>query len=290
MKASASSWLILIVLSIVWGSSFILMKRGMDVFSADEVGGLRIAIAFVFLLPLYLKKQQINFKKNWKGLVMMGVFGNFIPAFLFTAAEIQISSSLAGMLNALTPLFTIVIAVIWFKDKFKTIQIVGILSGLAGAICLLLFNEGGDANQNILYSLLVVLATICYAISINGIKHYLQGMNSVTATLGAFTITGPLALAYLFLRTDFINDLKSNYLALKAFGYVSILAIIGTALSVIIYNVLIKNAGALFASTCTYLIPVVAVIWGLVDGEAVNLVQMGGVIVIILSVYLINRR
>lgn len=290
MKASASSWLILIVLSVVWGSSFILMKRGMEVFSADEVAGLRIAIAFVFLLPLYLKKQNINFKKNWKGLVIMGVLGNLIPAFLFTAAEIQISSSLAGMLNALTPLFTIVIAVIWFKDKFKKIQVIGILSGLVGAILLLLFNEGGDASTNIMYSLFVVLATICYAISVNGIKHYLQGMNSVTATLGALTITGPMALAYLFLRTDFINDMKTNDLALKSFGYVSILAIVGTALSVIIYNVLIKNAGALFASTCTYLIPVVAVIWGLADGETVNLVQMGGVIVIIMSVYLINRR
>jgi drug/metabolite transporter (DMT)-like permease len=290
MKASASSWIILIVLSVVWGSSFILMKRGMEVFSSDEVAGLRIAIAFIFLLPLFLKKQVIYFKKNWKGLVLMGVFGNLVPAFLFTAAETQISSSLAGMLNALTPLFTIVIAVVWFKDKFKTIQIIGILSGLAGAICLLLFNEGGDANTNILYSLLVVGATICYAISVNGIKHYLSGMDSITATLGALTITGPVALAYLFLGTDVVNDLKTNDLAFKAFGYICILAIFGTALSVIIFNTLIKNAGALFASTCTYLIPIVAVIWGIADGEMVNLVQIGGVIIIILSVYLINRR
>ena len=290
MKASASSWIILIVLSVVWGSSFILMKRGMEVFSADEVAGLRIAIAFIFLLPLFLKKQTINFKKNWKGLVLMGVFGNLIPAFLFTTAETQISSSLAGMLNALTPLFTIVIAVVWFKDKFKTIQIIGILSGLAGAVCLLLFNEGGDANTNILYSLLVVGATICYAVSVNGIKHYLSGIDSITATLGALTITGPVALAYLFFGTDIVNDLKTNDLALRALGYVCVLAIFGTALSVIIFNTLIKNAGALFASTCTYLIPVVAVIWGLADGETVNLVQMGGVIVIIMSVYLINRR
>jgi drug/metabolite transporter (DMT)-like permease len=290
MKASASSWIILIVLSVVWGSSFILMKRGMEVFSADEVGGLRIAIAFVFLLPLYFKKQDINFKKNWKGLVIMGVLGNLIPAFLFTTAEIQISSSLAGMLNALTPLFTILVAVLWFKDKFKTIQVVGIITGLIGAALLLFFNEGGDRSQNVMYSLLVVAATICYAISVNGIKHYLGGMNSVTATLGAFSITGPLALGYLLIGTDFINDLKTNDLAWKAFGYTCILAIVGTALSVIIYNVLIKNAGALFAATCTYLIPVVAVVWGLIDGEAVNLVQIGGVTVIILSVYLINRR
>jgi len=290
MKASASSWFILILLSVVWGSSFILMKRGMDVFSSDEVAGLRIGIAFLFLAPLYLKKQNINFKKNWKGLVLMGVLGNLLPAFLFTKAETQISSSLTGMLNALTPLFTIVVAFFWFKTKFKSIQVAGIISGLLGAMLLLFFNEGGDASTNVMFSLLVVLATVFYALSLNGIKHYLGGMNSVSATLGAFTITGPIALAYLFIQTDFINDLKTNQIALKSFGYICILAIVGTALSVIIYNTLIKEAGTVFASTCTYLIPIVAVVWGLLDGETVNFIQMAGVLVIILSVYLINRR
>lgn len=290
MKASAKSWIILIILSVVWGSSFILMKKGMEAFSSDEVAGLRIAIAFLFLVPFYIKHHAINFKKNFMGLMLMGVFGNLIPAFLFTKAETQISSSLTGMLNALTPLFTIVVAFFWFKTKFKTVQLVGIMSGLVGAMVLLYFNDGGDTSTNVLYSLLVVAATICYAISVNGIKHYLSNMNSVTATVGAFTITGPIALAYLFFQTDFINDLKTNPIALSSLGYVSILAIVGSALSVIVYNTLIKEAGAVFASTCTYLIPIIAVIWGLLDGETVNLLQMSGVIVVIFSVYLINRR
>lgn len=262
----------------------------MEAFSSDEVAGLRIAIAFLFLTPLYLKPQQINFKKNWKGLIIMGVLGNLIPAFLFTKAETQISSSLTGMLNALTPLFTIIIAFFWFRSKFKTVQLVGIISGLIGAMALLYFNDGGDMTTNVLFSLLVVLATLCYALSVNGIKHYLSQMNSVTATLGAFTISGPIAIMYLFTQTDFINKLNTNPLALHSLGYVSLLAIVGTALSVIIYNTLIKDAGAVFASTCTYLIPIVAVIWGLLDGESVNLAQMTGVVVVIFSVYLINRR
>ncbi|MFO0357991.1 MAG: DMT family transporter [Sphingobacteriaceae bacterium] len=290
MKASAKSWIILIILSIVWGSSFILMKKGMEAFSSDEVAGLRIAIAFLFLVPFYIKHHAIDFKKNFMGLMLMGVFGNLIPAFLFTKAETQISSSLTGMLNALTPLFTIVVAFFWFKTKFKTVQLVGIMSGLVGAMVLLYFNDGGDTSTNVLYSLLVVAATICYAISVNGIKHYLSNMNSVTATVGAFTITGPIALAYLFIQTDFINDLKTNPIALSSLGYVSILAIVGSALSVIVYNTLIKEAGTVFASTCTYLIPIIAVIWGVLDGETVNLLQMSGVIVVIFSVYLINRR
>jgi drug/metabolite transporter (DMT)-like permease len=290
MKASASSWFFLVILSVIWGSSFILMKKGMESFSSDEVAGLRIAIAFLFLVPFYIKHHAINFKKNFMGLMLMGVFGNLIPAFLFTKAETQISSSLTGMLNALTPLFTIFVAFFWFKSKFKTVQLVGIMSGLVGAMVLLYFNDGGDTSTNVLYSLLVVAATVCYAISVNGIKHYLSNMNSVTATVGAFTITGPIALAYLFIQTDFINDLKTNPMALGSLGYVSLLAIVGSALSVIVYNTLIKEAGAVFASTCTYLIPIIAVIWGVLDGETVNLPQVCGVVVVILSVYMINRR
>jgi drug/metabolite transporter (DMT)-like permease len=290
VKASVSSWIILITLSVVWGSSFILMKKGLEAFSSDEVAALRIGIAFLFLVPFYIRFNQINFKKNWKGLVLMGVFGNLIPAFLFTKAETQISSSLTGMLNALTPLFTVLVAFFWFKSKFTGIQLTGILTGMLGAVMLLYFNEGGDVSQNNLYSLLVVAATLCYAISVNGIKHYLSGMNSTEATIGAFTITGPLALIYLFWQTDFVNDMKISKLALSSLGYVSILAIVGSAISVIVYNTLIKQAGTVFASTCTYLIPIVAVFWGLLIGETVNLLQIAGIIVVILSVYLINRR
>lgn len=290
VKASVSSWIILIALSVVWGSSFILMKKGLEAFSSDEVAALRIGIAFLFLVPFYIRFNQINFKKNWKGLVLMGVFGNLIPAFLFTKAETQISSSLTGMLNALTPLFTVLVAFFWFKSRFTGIQLTGILTGMLGAVMLLYFNEGGDVSQNNLYSLLVVAATLCYAISVNGIKHYLSGMSSTEATIGAFTITGPMALIYLFWQTDFVNDMKTSELALSSLGYISVLAIVGSALSVIVYNTLIKQAGTVFASTCTYLIPIVAVFWGLLIGETVNLLQIVGIIIVILSVYLINRR
>lgn len=262
----------------------------MEAFSSDEVAALRIGIAFVFLLPFYIKYNQINLKTNWKGLVLMGVFGNLIPAFLFTAAETQISSSLTGMLNALTPLFTIIVGFLWFKNKFHNAQITGIVLGLVGAVGLMYFNNDGSATTNALYSLLVVAATICYAISVNGIKHYLSDIHSVTATVGAFSITGPFALAYLFMGTDFVNDLKVNPLAYSSLGYICILAIVGSALSVIVYNRLIKDAGVVFAATCTYLIPIVAVFWGLLDGETVNLLQLGGVSLVILSIYLINKR
>lgn len=289
MTSKTLSWLILIVLALVWGSSFILMKRGMDAFSSGEVAALRISIAFLFLAPLLIKHYKIDFKKHFKGLFIMGVFGNLIPAFLFTKAETQISSSLAGMLNALTPLFAVLVAFFWLKIRPGGVKIMGVIVGFISASCLMLFDKSEDTFQNVAYSLLIFLATLSYAISVNGIKKYLSDVHSVTATVWAFCITGPPALIYLFGFTDFTSHFCYNELAISSLAYVSILAIVGSALSVILFNVLIKKAGVLFASSCTYLIPVVAVGWGLFAGEHINLPQILSIVAIILSVYLINR-
>jgi len=290
MHSKTLSWLILLLLALVWGSSFILMKRGLDAYSSDEVAALRISIAFLFLLPLQLKHYRIDLKKYFTGLILMGVFGNLIPAFLFTKAETGISSSLAGMLNALTPLFTILVALLWLKVKPRPNQVSGIIIGFIAAACLMIFDSNKSVSQHIAYSFLAIVATICYAISVNGIKRYLSDLNPVTATVWAFSFTGPVALIYLFGFTNFTTHLAQSPAALSSLGYVSILAIVGTALSVILYNVLIRASGAVFASSCTYLIPVVAVLWGLFDGEAVNMKQILSIMVIILSVYLINRK
>jgi drug/metabolite transporter (DMT)-like permease len=290
MKRDKSiSWLILLILSAVWGSSFILMKRGLEAYSSGEVAALRTGMAFLFLSPLHLRNKTIDFKKYWKGLFLMGIFGNLIPAFLFTAAETRISSSLAGMLNALTPIFTVIVTFLWMKIRPSGVKVSGVIIGFLAALALILFDTGASTFENLSYGFLVLLATVCYAISINAIKKYLSDLPSVTATLWAFTLTGPTALVYLFAGTDFTTHVAAGGEALSALGYVAILAVVGTALSVILYNVLIKKAGVLFASSCTYLIPVVAVIWGLADGENVNLPQVLSIVTIILSVYLINR-
>jgi drug/metabolite transporter (DMT)-like permease len=289
MKNPVKSWLILIFLSLVWGSSFILMKRGMLAFSSREVAALRIAIAFLVLLPFFFKYYKIDWKKYFSGLFLMGVFGNLIPAFLFTAAETQISSSLAGMLNALTPLFAIIVGAIWLKNKPGVKQITGIVFGFIAASCLLVFDSSANVFKNVSYGFLVVLATICYAVSVNSIKKYLGGLGSVQATVLAFSITGPMALVYLFAATPLVDHLTHHPMALSSLAYVCILAVVGTALSVILYNTLIKSAGVIFASSCTYLIPVVAILWGVFDGERVNFTQILSILAIIWSVYLINR-
>ena len=290
MNKKAISWIILIALSLVWGSSFILMKQGLKAFSSDEVAGLRITIASAFMLPFLIKHYKIDLKTNLKGLLLMGVFGNLIPAFLFTKAETEISSSLTGMLNALTPMFTIMIGMIAFNHKITKPQIIGVLVGFVGAIALVALGDSkeNDQTKNITYSLLVAAATLCYAISVNGIKAYLGHVNSLTATVWSFTLIGPIAAIYLFGFTDVINHATHSPEAMSSLGYISILAIVGSALSVVVYNTLIKLSGTVFAASCTYLIPIVAIGWGLFDDEVINLFQVLAVIVIIAGIWMIN--
>ena len=291
MKKPGLSWILLIALSLVWGSSFILMKLGMRAFSSDEVAALRISLAFLSLSPfLMIHFKRLSFKKNWRGLVLMGVFGNLIPAFLFTKAETQISSSLTGMLNALTPLFTVLIGFFVFKNPIHKIKIVGLLIALAGTVCLLSFGEGSESSKNLYYSLLVVAATLFYASSVNGIRYYLHNINSFTAAVWSFSLIGPLSILYLFFCTDFVTHFSQHEYGLSSFGYICILAIVGTAIAVTVFNYLIKLSGTIFASSCTYLMPIVAIIWGIIFNEPVTTIQILSMAVIILGVWLINKK
>lgn len=290
MQTKTLNWIILISLAFIWGSSFILMKRGLDVFSSDEVAALRIFIAFLFLSPLlfiHFKKQHL---KLWKAFLGMGVFGNLIPAFLFTKAETGISSSLTGMLNSLTPLFTLVLGVIFFSIKTKWINVAGIIIGFIGAVGLIFMSDNNDTNTDILYSFYVIIATVCYALSVNIIKKFLGNVSSVTATVWSMLFIGPIAGIHLFVFSDFIDDLKTNNHAFISLGYIAILAIFGTALAVIVFNVLVKNTTALFASSVTYLIPIFAMLWGIFDGETIQLAHILCVIIILTGVYLVNKK
>jgi drug/metabolite transporter (DMT)-like permease len=289
MPPNKTKWIILFALALVWGSSFILMKRGLEAFSSNQVAALRISIASLFLLPFLLKYRKIKFKKYWAGLVLAGVFGNLIPAFLFTRAETGISSSLAGMLNALTPLFTVIIGWIAFRNKSTSLQIAGILVAFGGALLLLSSDKNPQGDSGIQYTLLVVLATVCYAISVNCIKYFLGGMNSIAATAWSFAFIGPVALIYLF-STDFTHVILNNPKAISSLGYISILGIVGSALCVIFFNQLIKISGAVFAASSTYIIPIVAVGWGIFDGEIISNWQIAAIFIVLGGVWLINKQ
>lgn len=277
----------LITLSLVWGSSFVLMKRGLEAFQSDQVAALRIGFAYLFLVPFLIKYYKVNLKKYWKGILGMGIFGNLIPAFLFTKAETGISSSLTGMLNALTPLFTVVVGWIAFNQRSNLFQLIGVLVGLVGAVLLLYSGLASENAGRLKFAMLVVAATFCYAISVNMIRKHLLDMSSTRATVWAFMFTGPVSLIYLF-STDFFNVLNSHPLAVSSLGYVAILGVVGSALSVIAFNELIKLSSAVFASTTTYLIPIVAVYWGMKEGETISWLQIAAIGVILAAIWLIS--
>lgn len=289
---SLLNWIIFVALALTWGSSFILMKRGMDAFSSSQVAALRISIAFLFLLPLGIKYYTKELWNNWKAAASMGILGNLIPAFLFTKAETMISSALTGMLNSLTPVFTLITGLVLFKVRVTKMQVLGILVGLGATLGLLQIGNGkaDETNTNaMLGGGLVILATIGYGFSVNIIKSKLSHLNPISITLLALTIVGPSAMVYLF-ATDFVHILKTHELALQSLGYVAILAIVGTALSVIVYNILIREAGTLFAASVTYAIPIVAMLWGLFDNEHVTWIHALLILAILSGVWMVNKK
>ncbi len=282
------NWTFLIILAVIWGSSFILMKRGLEAFSHSQVAAMRMFIAFLFIIPFSFKYVKKAESKDWYKFLAIGLCGNFIPAFLFTKAETGISSALTGMLNGLTPFFTLLLGILLFKTKVQTNKIIGIAIGLLGAVGLLLPNKMEDLGTNLNYGGYVVIATIFYGTSVNLIRQYAGSYHSITTACWAMLLVGPFGGVYLLL-TDFSTAL-AHPLFWQSLGYVCILAIGGTALSVMLFNLLVKNTGTLFSSSVTYLIPIVAILWGLFDGEEVSTRQMLSIGVILLGVYLVNRK
>ncbi|MCB9174140.1 MAG: DMT family transporter [Flavobacteriales bacterium] len=278
----------LLLLAFVWGSSFILMKRGLVAYSHNEVATLRMVIAFLCFLPFILSNIKKVDRKYWKHLVIVGLFGNGIPAFLFTKAETGLSSSLTGMLNSLVPLFTIILGVLIYKVPTNKLKFIGVFIGLCGAAMLIGGNGLDIENSKTSYSIYVIMATLCYAISVNSIKKYLQDVNSIVVSSFAFLFIGPPLLVYLF-TTDFVYTTINNPVAPTALMFIVILSVFGTALSLIIFNMLVKQTSALFASTVTYLIPIFAIMWGIIDGEVINLIQILGIVVILIGIYFVNK-
>ncbi|MFO7842490.1 MAG: DMT family transporter [Bacteroidales bacterium] len=283
-------WATLIFLSLIWGSSFILMKKGLRSFSHDQVAALRLFISFIAFLPFGIKNLKKVSKENIVSLLIIGFIGSGAPAFLFTKAQTQVDSSMAGILNSLTPLFTLIIGLIFYKSTAKLINAVGIVLGLIGALGLILQSTNGVIILNNInyYGLFVVAATICYGINVNQVRYKIKGLTGLEITSLAFMFIGPLAGIYL-LFTDFSNTLTSNDYLLNL-GFIAILAIVGTVLALVIFNTLIQHTSAIFGSSVTYIIPVFAIMWGLFDGEILSILQFFWIALIIIGVYLVNKK
>lgn len=289
-KNSPLSIILLLILALIWGTSFILMKRGLVVFSPGEVAALRVTVAGIVLLPLALiRRKQVNSKHVFK-LFYSGMMGVFIPAFLFTTAQRHIDSSVAGILNTLSPIWTMIMGAVFFKLVFKRAAVIGILIGLVGTVLLMLSRTNGQFAGFNLYGLLIVLACALYGLNLNYIKFNIADLGSLTITSISVILVAPLGAIYLFGFTDFIEKLMTTEGAWQAFGFIALLGFMSTAVAVSIFNRLVKMTTPLFASSVTYIIPVVSVMWGVLDGEQLlgsHLIGMGA---ILSGVYLANRK
>ncbi len=287
MEKSVKNYLTLIFLAIVWGSSFILMKKGLESYSYIQVAGLRLFIASLSLLPFIYNAFKKVARKHWIPIIITALLGNGIPAFLFTKAQTHLTSSFVGILNSLTPLFTILLAVIFFKAKASRTNVLGIIIGFSGA-SLLASSNLINISLNNKYTFLVIIATLSYAISVNVIKKYLYDLDAISISALAFLFIGPISGIYIY--DDNIIYLLSSQEGIEALMYIILLAVFGTSLAVVVFNKLIKDSSAIFASSVTYIIPVIAIIWGIADNEEILLHHIIGTIIILCGIYLVNKR
>jgi drug/metabolite transporter (DMT)-like permease len=296
-NSSIMIWGALLLLAFIWGSSFILMKialfdkSGNPVYSALEVAALRIAIAGIVLLPVTIRHLKKVDRSKWLSILAIGVFGNMLPAYLFTSAQTEIPSAIAGMLNALTPLFTMVVAVIVFKTVISMRQASGLAIGLLGALMLAI---GGDFGKLGIENGIewwacgrVVFATLFYGFSVNILKNKLQDVPSqAIAAIALFFVLPPAAVVLAY--SDVSAKLVNNPHGLNGMVAVVVLAAIGTAGALVLFNAIIKKTNALTASSVTYIIPVFAAMWGWIYGEELTMMHLLGGAVILFGVALVN--
>ncbi len=294
MAKEKQAWVLLIVLALIWGSSFILMEKSMKptgdelVMGPFQVGALRIAIAGLVMLPFAWKHLKKLKGINILWLTLVGICGNLIPAMLFTLAETQIESSLAGLLNMGTSFFVVLIGILIYRNKPSILQVAGVLLGAFG-LFQILKAQINVANNDVSYALLILLATFCYGISLTTIKFKLQSIPPLVITALSFFIALVPALI-ISVATGAQEPILNHPDGLKSLGYLSVLSVIGTAFAVFIFNHLVSTSSHIFASGVTYLIPLVAIFIGVLDGEAFALFNIVWVIIILVGVYLMNKK
>jgi drug/metabolite transporter (DMT)-like permease len=286
-KDKIFNWLLFVVLSIIWGSSFILMKLSREYLNGYQIGAVRIFSAGAVFFPFAIFHLRKIPKNKIPIVILSGLIGNFFPAFLFAIAIEKIDSSLEGILNSLTPLFVIIIGALFFKARVANKKIAGVLVGFIGLL-LLSFSTGFSSN-NFGYALLVLFATVLYGLNVNVVSHYLKGIDPFKmATVSLASISIP---AFIVLwKTDVFSIAQYDNEARWSLISAIVLGIGGSAIATALFYQLIRRAGGLFASLVTYAIPIVAIFWGLLANEPVGILQVACLLIILTGVYLGNRN
>lgn len=282
-------WLYLGVISLVWGSSFILMKKALIGLAPFQIGALRILISGVLLFVVAFDKIIKIEKRHWLPIAQVAFIASFFPAFFFAFVIDEIDSSVSAVLSSLTPLITMILGALFFGFAYQKKQIIGIFVGLLGTLLLILSGVENNPDQNYFYTLLILLSSIGYALSLNIIKSKLQDANAMAITAGGFLLLFPFAfLVLLFSGFEELNF--SREIVQHSLGYVFLLSLLGTAFAKVLFNKLVQISTPVFSSSVTYLITVVAVSWGFIDGERLSFYQIVAISVVFTGVYLVNKK
>ncbi|WPO91136.1 DMT family transporter [Chryseobacterium sp. YR459] len=280
MNADKEKWVLLVILSIIWGSSFILIKKSLEHFNPFQVGSLRVLIAGIILLPIAISNYKLFPKKHLKWLILAAFTGNFIPMFLFPIAETEVSSSIAGIINSMMPIFVIIVGGLVWKFETTKKQIIGTLISFTG-VCILAFGGGDGGELKMIPIMLLLLATLCYALSTTTVKSKLMEVSStvLSAFVFSFVLLFPSIIA--LTGTGFFSEFSFSKDNLMGLMFVSLLSVFGTGLAMMMNYRLLKVSTPLFASTVTLVMPIVAIIWGILDGEKLTYLQFIGAGIII---------
>ena len=285
-----NKWMLLFTLSIIWGSSFILIKKGLIAITPIQLGALRVLITGIFLLIVGYKTLKTLERKNYKWILLSGFIGTFFPSFLFAYAETEVDSGVTSILNSLTPLNTVLIGLSIFKIGATRRQFIGVVVGFIGTA--ILIAKGADLNpdQNYLYAGFIILATVMYGINVNLIKKFLQNEKPLAIATGNFVPIIIPALFILFYADFFSTTTFEKEGIYHSICYIVLLSIFGTAFAKVVFNKLVQISSPVFASSVTYVMTIVAVLWGLLDGERIGLSQVLGGLIILCGVYLANQK
>ncbi len=283
------SWAGMVLLSIIWGSSFILIKKALIVFPPYQVTTLRLSMAALIFVPYFIKNFRRIDWSRWQYLLIVSLAGSGIPFFLIPFAQQYVSSSVAGILNSLAPLFTLVLSIIFFDEVFHKRRALGVIIGLLGAALLIVASGGVNESGNLGAGLLLVLAAVFYAISANVVGNKLMGFSPIDITATSFIFIGlPSFLVLLF--SDFLTLVTTHPEGWQSLFYVAVLSLIGTVIATLLFFRLVQDTGAVFASTVAYLIPVVAVVFGVLDGEEFSFYYFLSAALILIGIYLSKNR
>ena len=281
-------WIYLLILSFVWGSSYILIKKALIGLTPLQVGSLRTIISTVLLLVIGYSSLKSIPKDKWKWILITGLV-SFIPPFLFAYAQTEIDSALAAILNSLTPLATLLIGVGFYRFKIDSKQISGVIIGLIGSVLLMYQGSVINPDQNLLYVFFIIFASVLYALQVNLLKVHLQDVSAVAITVGNFIFIFPLAVVIFFMSDYKQIDISDKDVKVALFCLI-ILSIVGTVFAKILFNKFVQIASPVFASSVTYILPIVALFWGLLDGEIFTLNQFFATLIILIGVYLANKK